>query len=95
MRKLLAVLEISKVFVQGGGCTCTLSPSFMDEVLNEERASYNSLELLIWVGTFQAGIFRSGRGFPGENLVGGNFPRRCFQGDLPRTIKRYKDTKAF
>ena len=42
MKKLQAVLEISNFFVQGRGCTCSLSlPSFMGEVLSEERAFYN------------------------------------------------------
>ena len=49
MKKLQAVLKISQIFVQGGGCTCTFSlPSFMGEVLSEKRASYNSLELKTW-----------------------------------------------
>ena len=49
-----AVLEISKFFVQGGGCTCTLSRRFMNEVLSEER------QLTKWPGIFQVGIFRVG-----------------------------------
>ena len=58
LKKLQAVLEISKIFFQEGGCTCTLSlPSFMGEVLGEERASYNSLDLKTWVRIFQVGIF--------------------------------------
>ena len=41
IKKLQALLEISKIFVQGGGCTYTLLlPPFMGEVLSEERASY-------------------------------------------------------
>ena len=28
-------------------------PPFMDEVLSEERAFYNSLELMKWMGIFQ------------------------------------------
>ena len=59
MKKLQAVLEISKIFVQGRGCTRTLSlTSFTGEVLSEERSSYNSLELKTRVGIFQLGIFR-------------------------------------
>ena len=34
----------------------------MGEVLSEERASYNSLELKKWVGIFQEGIFQEGGG---------------------------------
>ena len=32
----------------------------MGEVLSEERASYNSLELKTWVGIFQVGVFGVG-----------------------------------
>ena len=43
----LAVLYISKFFIQGG-CTCALSPHpFMYEVLSERR------QLMKWVGIFQ------------------------------------------
>ena len=50
MRKIEAVLEILKIFVQ---IYMYPSPSpFMDEVLSEERASYNNLELMKSVGIF-------------------------------------------
>ena len=51
MRNLSAVQEISKFFDQGGECICTLSPTFTDEVLSEER------QLIKWLGIFQVGIF--------------------------------------
>ena len=82
MNKLQAVLEISNIFVQGGGYTCTLSlPSLMGQVLSEERASYNSLELKTWVEIIQVGIlwveiFREGifRGeFDGWEFSRGEF----------------------
>ena len=86
MKKLQTVLEISKIFVQGGGCTCTLPLfSFMGEMLSEERASYNSLELKIWVGIFQVEILGGnfpGGNFPGGSLMGGNFSG----GNFPRTF---------
>ena len=57
MKKLQVVLGILKIFVQGEGCTYTLYlPSVLGEVLSEERASYNSSELKIWVRIFQVGI---------------------------------------
>ena len=86
MKKLQTVLEISKIFVQGGGCTCTLPLfSFMGEVLSEERASSNSLELKIWVGIFQVEILGGnfpGGNFPGGSLMSGNFS----EGNFPRTF---------
>ena len=69
LKKLQAVLEISKIFVQREGCVCTLSPRFMGEVLSEERASYNSLEM---GGNIQEGNFLRGN-FPGGSLMGGYF----------------------
>ena len=32
-------------------------PPLMGEVLSEERASYNSLELKAWMGIFQVEVF--------------------------------------
>ena len=74
MKKLQAVLEISKIFFQRGGYACTLYPLLMDEVLSEEKASGNSLELIKWLGIFQVRIFPGD--FPGESLAG------IFQGEF-------------
>ena len=92
MEKLQAVLAISKIFVLGGGCTCTLSLLlFMGEVLSEERASYNSLELKLgWeysMWEFSGGNFLEGN-CPGGSLMVGNFPYGNFPGgNFPRTVK--------
>ena len=41
----------------------------MDEVLRKESQSMK------WMGIFPVGVFRrGGEGFPGESLMGGNFP---------------------
>ena len=37
-------------------CMYIPQSSFMDVVLSEERASYNSLELIKWVGILQAQV---------------------------------------
>ena len=53
--KIQAVLEIpKKIFQSEGGSKFTLSvsPPFMGEALSEERACYNSQELMKWVGIF-------------------------------------------
>ena len=76
MKKLQVVLEISKMFFQRGGYACTLYPQFMDEVLSEEKASCNGLELIKWLGIFQVRIFWGD--FPGESLFGGNFSGGIF-----------------
>ena len=62
----------------------------MGEVLNEERASHNDLELKTWVGIFQVetfcvGIFREGifQGeFDGCEFFGWEFSR----GNFPKTL---------
>ena len=64
-------------------------PPFMDE----ERASYNSLELMKWVGIFQLGIFRGG--FSRGRLIGGNFPGgNILRGDFPRTLSFNLDNES-
>ena len=67
----------------------------MGEVLSEERAAYNSLELKTWVGIFQVGIFRQGfflGVFNGFKFSGRKFP----VGNFPRTVGKIHVTmKSF
>ena len=82
---LQVVLKTWKTFVQGGGCTCTLSPLFMYEVLSEKRVSCNSLEIMKRVGIFLVGVFwvRIFRGvFSRGCLMDGNFAGVEFPGGI-------------
>ena len=54
MNKLVAVLDISKSFVQRRA-SCTLSPP--KRALSEKTTFYNSLELMKWVGIIQVEVF--------------------------------------
>ena len=59
-------------------------PPFMDE----ERASYNCLELMKWVGIFRGGFSRG-------RLIGGNFPGgNILRGDFPRTLSFNLDNES-
>ena len=93
MKKLQAVLEISKIFFQRGGYACTLYPLLMDEVLSEEKASGNSLELIKWLGIFQVRIFPGD--FPGESLFGWNFSGGIFSGTWVTARNRNFIIKVF
>ena len=74
MRKLYVVLEISKFFVQGRGYTCTLSPIIHGLSL-KKRKPINEMDGNIPGGSFpKVGGGDGGEGFPGESLMGGNFP---------------------
>ena len=85
MRKLKAILEMSKFFVQGGGCTCTPFPHLWTQCSVEKEKFMKWVGLfrvrIFWVGIFRRGIFQGE--FEGWEYSGCEFSRGW--GDFPRT----------